>query len=750
MKSSFPVRSSDQWCIEEKSFKPGHIFHYESIFALANGYAGLRGSLEMTPAIGDAGFYIAGVYDRLYGFVHEIVSLPCWLGVGVNVDGFEVDIRRGRLLQYRRWLDMRQGMLFTRIVWRDAGRHTSMWESVRLMHAARRHVGLLWARLTALDYSANLHISSRLDAWLTRHGSASGRNHYADLSFEDNGALGLGMGLTTRNSGIRVFMSARLDAEGAEKRFTDIDDDRAGETLSLKIAKGQTIEFCKRFVAYTSRDTADSRSAALAEAGILAKLAPAEIVGEHVKAWDCVWRDADVEIDGDERMQKALRFNIFHLASLANPDDERVSLGAKGLHGNGYSGLVFWDTEIYLLPFYVFTRPEAARALLKYRWHFLPDARQNAADMGARGAKYPWNSSIQGRDVYGRGWQEHVGSDVAYGLDLYRRATGDEDFYLKYGAQIIVETAEYWTSRAEWNETIGRYVIRNTMGPDEIHGGIDNNAYTNRLAAWHLRRAVHAAEDLRKAGQWESVCAESGIAPSRPEQWAKIAELMYEPFNPQLGFHEQFDGYLKLAERKIDRTMSRMQYTGPVQHSFKPTKVAQQADTILMYYMFADDFPPEMRRKAWRYYEPRCSHTSSLSRCIFSAVAAQVGMVREAYRMFVKSAENDIAAGAEEETENGIHAACMGGTWQAAVMGFAGFHLRNGEPAFDPRLPPRWKRMRFRLKVRGADLAVEIRRTEVRLASDRRARAWVCGRPVEAGPRPVKTPISGGSSRVAS
>ena len=706
--------SSPDWCMTEEGFRPGQLAHYESIFALANGYMGVRASLETNSLLGDPGFYVAGVFDQMYGFAHEIVNLPCWLGLGINVDGFSVDLSKGVMLEYRRTLDMRQGILFTHIVWRDAGMHTTRFELARLVHQSDKHVALQWGTITPLDYSAKVSFTSSIDAWAVKYASPSGAPRLQDAAPRDLGADGIGLAVSTRASGIRVALAARVVATGMTGREVRLTDDRITEAVAVPVEQGKSLAFEKRVVVFTSRDGAAPEALAQAALKELATRPLAAVIDSHTAAWAAIWKNADIRIEGDDRAQKALRFNVFHLASLVNPADDKVSLAAKGLHGNGYNGMVFWDTEIYMLPFYIHTNPAAARALLQYRHNFLDDARENAKALNRKGAYYPWNSSITGRERPWPGWQEHVGSDVAYGIDWYTRATGDAEFWLGPGAEIVLETARYWQSRVERDAARG-YVITGLMGPDEIHGGIKNNSYTNQLVKWHLQRAVELVKELRDAGQWNGLAARLGLTDADVAQWQDISAKIYLRFNAELNLHEQFEGYLELKEKAIDRSLSRMQYTGPIQHSFRPTKVAQQADTVLMYWMFAELFAADVRRAGYKYYEPRCSHTSSLSRCIYAAVAAQVGMLKEAYRQFLLSAEADFVAGAEMESESGIHAACMGGTWLAAITGFGGVWVRGATLELRPQLPARWKRLAFPLIWHGVTLEVEIDPKAVRV-----------------------------------
>jgi beta-phosphoglucomutase len=714
MTMQYNAPSEDIWCMTEEGFNPALIAHYESIFALTNGYMGMRASLETNPSLGDAGFFIAGVFDNVQGHIHEIVNLPIWVGIGMNVDGFPVDLRKGVLLEYKRTLDMKQGILFTHIVWRDAANHTTCFELATLVHQTEKHLGLQWGTITPLDYSANVGFESTLDAWTIKYGCPSKTPRLKDHKTAPLENKGISIAVSTKGTGLRIAMASIINATGAENRKCKASDDRISETMTVPVKEGEPLHFHKKAIAFTSRDGENPEGLAATELTRFENTSLQDLIASHVNAWTEVWNRTDIQIEGDTRAQKAIRFNCFHLAALANPSDDRLSIGAKGLHGNGYAGVYFWDTEIYMLPFYTHTNPASAKAFLKYRHHMLEDARKNAESMEQKGAFYPWNSSITGRGYHWPKWQEHVGSDVAYGIDWYVRATGDTEFLHNDGAEIIFETARYWQHRVEPSKERG-YEITGLMGPDEIHRDIANNAFTNYLVKWHLNRAAELAVELEKAGLWTAMSAKLNLSTSDVKSWSTIAEKIYFPFDEERNIHEQFEGYFQLPEKMIDRSLSRMQYTGPVQHSFCPTKVAQQADTILMYWMFQKDFPEDVRKAGYKYYEPRCSHTSSLSRCIFAPIAAQTGLVEEAYRQFMLSAEADFSEGIEMESESGIHAACMGGTWLAAVTGFGGVWPRGDVLCLAPCLPAHWKGLAFPFAWQGNVLEIEVRPGAVRV-----------------------------------
>jgi kojibiose phosphorylase len=704
--------SDDSWLVNEDAFDPQRVAHYETLFTLANGYAGVRGSIETNPNLGTPGFYVAGVFDQVRDFEHEIVNLPCWLPIHANLDGFEFDLSKGKVLEYRRSLDMRQGLLFTTILWQNEIKWVFRWESVRLLHQVDKHVSLICGRITALTSGGNLQLSTSLDAWAVKHGSCSGGTRYGDIHTYDVEGIGIGVDVTTRKTGIKVAEATSLSVQGSSKRRVDADDDRIRESHSVPLQLNQPVYFEKRTAVYTSRDTDDPVAAAKAELQRVNEADTQQLVTSHTKAWEKLWQAADITIEGDPRAQQDIRFNIFHLMSLANPADDGVSLGAKGLHGNGYKGLVFWDTEVYLVPHFIYTDPAAARAMLQYRHHFLPDAVENARANGRQGAYYPWNSSLTGREASWPGWQEHVGSDIAYAVDQYVQSTCDSEFLIQYGAELIIATAQYWPSRVEFDAGKG-YVIRDLTGPDEIHSNIDNNTFTNYLVKWHLNRALRAIDELRAVGAWGPLASKYGITDGDIEKWREIADGMYINFSSSHGFHEQFDGFFQLKQAEIDRDMTQMEYTGPVLHSFRPTQVSKQADTVLMHFLFPHDFSQDVTRRAYEYYEPRCAHTSTLSRGMHACVAARLGITDEAYQQFLLSAEVD--TGPMAECDTGIHAASLGGNWQAVVMGFAGFSIREGKPSFDPHLPGNWERLAFKLQWQGKTISVDARQGELRL-----------------------------------
>jgi trehalose/maltose hydrolase-like predicted phosphorylase len=420
-----------------------------------------------------------------------------------------------------------------------------------------------------------------------------------------------------------------------------------------------------------------------------------------------------------------LRFAIYHLNSAADPGDESVSIGARGLTGDDYHGHVFWDTEIFLLPFYVLTWPAAARALLMYRFHTLPQARAKAARMGWRGALYAWESAASGaemtpEEVLGPdrqvihilcGTQEqHISADIAYAVWHYWHATGDDGFLLEAGAEIMLETARFWSSRARL-EADGRCHIRGVIGPDEYHEHIDDNAYTNVMARWNIRRALDIAAALRERWPacWTTLAGRLHLDDAELKRWQAAADTLVAGLQPATGLFEQFAGYFGLEDIDLAKYAGRTVPMDVVlgRERTQQSQVVKQADVVALLGLLPDEFKGEAAAVNFRYYEPRCSHGSSLSPAMHGLVAARLGYTEMALGFLRKTADIDLAD-TQVATDGGIHIAALGGIWMLTVLGFAGLSLRDDGIDIDPHLPGDWHRLTFRVQWRGRCLKIRI------------------------------------------
>ncbi len=442
-------------------------------------------------------------------------------------------------------------------------------------------------------------------------------------------------------------------------------------------------------------------------------------------------------MQGDGPAAQALRFAVYHLNSVANPDDERVSVGARALTGDEYLGHVFWDTEVYLLPFYTLTWPAAARALLLYRFHTLPGAREKALADGWRGAMYAWESADTGEettpdrvmtpegnlvDVLSGKLEQHITADVAYAVRQYWLATGDDEFMRVAGAEILLDTARFWASRASL-EADRQSHIRDVIGPDEYHEHIDDNAFTNVMARWNIRRGIEVAAWLRAKAQerWTELSTQLDLQESELAAWTSVADTLVTGFDAKTGMFEQFAGYFGLEDIDLagyaDRTMPMDVVLG--RERTQRSQVVKQADVVAMLAMQTEDFPQAVRRANFDYYAPRCGHGSSLSRAMHAIAAARLGDVEAALRYFHDSTALDLSD-ATAGAAGGVHIAALGGLWQVAVFGFAGLAFDADSLRFDPLLPDGWRHLRFAMQWRGRKLHISIDAANGRFAAELR------------------------------
>jgi trehalose/maltose hydrolase-like predicted phosphorylase len=439
------------------------------------------------------------------------------------------------------------------------------------------------------------------------------------------------------------------------------------------------------------------------------------VVSEHETAWAARWRCSEVEVDGDDAARRSLRFAVYHLNSAANPSDERVSIAARALTGDDYHGHVFWDTEIFLLPFYILSWPEAARALLMYRYGTLDAARAKADRMGWRGALYAWESADSGAEatptqvigpdrqvveVYSGKLEQHISADVAYAVWQYWLGTGDEEFLLAAGAEMMLETARFWASRA-MPEGDRRCHIRSVIGPDEYHENIDDNAYTNVMARWNIQRALDVSAMLRERWpeRWAALSRQLGLGDGELERWRNVAVNMATGLDERTGVYEQFHGYHALEEIDLKAYSGRSVPMDVVigRDRTQRSKIIKQADVVALLALLPEEFPGDMGMANFNYYAPRCGHGSSLSRAMHGIAAARLGASELALDFFRQTAAIDLADNCVA-IDGGLHIAALGGIWQMAVFGFAGLSLNSNSIAFNPRLPAGWRRLCFRVQ----------------------------------------------------
>jgi trehalose/maltose hydrolase-like predicted phosphorylase len=708
---------SDQtWLIEHEGLDPLRERAVESLFALSNGNIGTRAALPLGSVRSTRATFLAGVFidHQLEGADRELVRAPECMGFRFSIAGRRAGIGPDEVLEYRRTLDMRRGELTFSWLHRDPqGRLTS----VRILACASladRRLLLQRIEVTPENYTG------KCAAELVLAAPRTGASRQLLPVFRD-GTLGLA---DESSSPLIACSAATTVSWQVESPKPAANERSVAQRWTWDAQLGRTYRL-DRIVAFaTARDGPDSiaQSRARLERPAAAGLDAA--LHAHEQAWSRRWDVAEVRLDGDPELQRALHFAGYHLIGAANPEDDRVSIGARGLTGEAYKGHVFWDTEIYMLPFYILTDPGTARALLMYRFHALPAARQKAATLDYRGALYAWESADDGREAAPRevvgpagevipiltGAQEHhISADVAYAAWQYWRATQDDTFLCTAGAEILLETARFWASRATF-EPDGYYHIRRVIGPDEYHETIDDNAYTNGMAAWNLRRGSDAAAWMAGhfPAEWGGLRERLGLGDAELGAWNRIADAMFQSVSAT-GVIEQFEGYSHLEDIDLSSHQPRAAPMDVLlgRERTRQTRVVKQADAVLLVHLLWDQLPAEVREATFHYYEPRTAHGSSLSPGIHAAVAARLGDLELALGYLRQAAATDLQDGMGNAA-GGVHMGALGSLWQGTVMGFGGVEILDDMLRLNPRLPQEWHRMGFKLRWRERTIDVRV------------------------------------------
>lgn len=723
------------WVMVDDEFTPAREHEFESLFAVSNGYLGCRGSLPFGTAMSAPTVFLAGVFDVVPPSMQpELATVPGWTLLSQDIGPQRLAMKELEVSGHRRLLDMRQGLFRREFRFGSRGGPMLRISFLRLASLTERHALLQSSLCVSETYSGPMEIRSGflLAPGMTEHAFAPAVSCRETpfgpvLVFEHQTQTGIAIALALAN---RFY-----GADGTPDPCIGRCAGRIDETLKIEVEAGKPYRNDWLHVCYTSRDTQRPADAALARVCRLLADGTPKLTQRHVDAWRAHWRTTDVEIDGDLEAQRALRFASYHLMSAANPDDERVSIGARALTGPGYKGHVFWDTEIFLLPFYILTDPPAARALLMYRYHTLAASRENAHRRGYAGALYAWESADSGQDVTPShaiaptgevlpvltGEQaHHISADVAYATWQYWQVTGDDAFLCEAGGEILLETARFWASRGRF-ESDGCYHIRQVIGPDEYHYSVDDNAYTNWMAQWNLERAVAAARILaeRFPQHWCALAERIRLAEDEIRAWQSIAGAMYLGINAEHGVIEQFAGYLALDDIDFAQYAPRSLPIDVLlgRQRTQRSKAIKQADAVMLLHLSGARIPFELAQTSFRYYEPRTAHGSSLSPAIHALVAARLGDIDLALRYFRQAREIDLADNMGNASA-GVHIAALGGLWQAAVFGFAGLSLNDDGLGFVPHCPAAWGAIRFALLWRRqrVEVHVEAARLEVRVA----------------------------------
>ena len=707
------------WLLIEPDFDPAQLHHRETVFTIGNGYLGTRGTFEEGYPRASPSTLINGVYDSVPVMYTELVNCPDWLPLVVIVNGDRFRMDQGEVLSYERSLDLRRGVLTRSVRWRSPTNKTVDLKFERFASLADQQVVALRCQITPVDFDGFIEVQASINGYPENQGF----NHWEWLN-QGKTDRGVWLQVRTRSSRIELAMASGITISGIEasQQVSSVPG-YPTLTTTFMATMGQTVTIENLLIVFTSREVESPVTAAQEKLAALPDYST--VLSAHEQAWNQNWEASDIVIEGDVRAQLAVRYNLFQLLIAAPRHDDRVSIPAKTLAGFGYRGHVFWDTEIFILPFFTYTQPAIARNLLNYRYHTLPGARRKAAYYGYKGAMFAWESADTGDEVTPR-WASpndpyaediriwcrdreiHISADIAYGAWYYWKATGDDAWMRDCGAELILDTAVFWRSRVEWNTKQERYEIREVIGADEYHEhDVHNSAFTNRMAQWHLEKAMivfdwlfhqypDKAIELQKTLQLTS---------ERRSRWQDIINNLWISYDSTTGLIEEFENFFKIEDIKLadyePRTKSMQSILG-IEGANK-RQVLKQPDVLMLIYLMrqSQEFPYDLKilKTNWDYYAPRTDITygSSLGPAIHAILASDLGDVQEASDRFWQAVLVDLEDTRGNASE-GIHGASAGGIWQAVVWGFGGVQITETGPVAHPHLPPSWTRLKFKLR----------------------------------------------------
>ena len=707
------------WNIIIEGFNKADITKHESIFSLGNGAMGMRANFE-EDYTGDTlqGSYIGGVYypdktrvgwwkNGYPEYFAKVLNAPSWIGLHIKINGELLDLNTClEVNNFRRQLNMKEGWYERSFIAMLPNQQEIQVKVLRFLSLRYDELGALRYEITPLTTEATIEIESYLDSGI-KNSDANWDERFwntLEISSEDNFATILS---ETKKTGFKVhtFMQNQLFIDNKALNISPKENKKEnyiGLLYEVKVKQNQT--FCiEKYGGYSisndyltlTKSKTLSKSIALFDS----------LLENQQEDWAAIWETSDIVIEGDEKAQQGIRFNIFQLNQNYSGKYAHLNIGPKGFTGEKYGGSTYWDTEAYCLPFYMATKgAEVARNLLMYRYNQLDKAIENAQKLGFTGgaALYPM-VTMNGEECHNE-WEItfeeiHRNGAIAFAIYNYTRYTGDESYIKEYGIKVLIAIARFWAQRVSFSAEKQKYVILGVTGPNEYENNINNNFYTNYLASWCLRYAAEQVTTLQK----------EDITKEETQQWLHIAQNIYLPYSEKYGVYLQQDGFLDKDLKPVTAIPAEER---PLNQHWSWDRILRspyikQADTLQGFYFFEDHFTKEELQKHYEFYEPFTVHESSLSPCVHSVLASALGKTEEAYTLYLRTARLDLDD-YNKEVHEGLHITSMAGTWLSIVEGFAGMRVKNGELHFTPRLPKHWKSLSFKVIFQGETKEIKL------------------------------------------
>ncbi|MDF2631704.1 MAG: Kojibiose phosphorylase [Caproiciproducens sp.] len=728
------------WIIDSSDFSAEKTADFGNQYFIGNGYLGVRGTLEEHGKDQLAAINLAGIYDRHGTEWREPLNAPNALFTWVEIDHKAYRLPVCAPIEHRQRLDFECALHSRKTVWET--------ESGTLCVTAQRFASMENLHLICMEYvvfmdfcaHVTLHTGIDCDIW-DIHGP-----HYEKKEMKADGEATTVLA-TAGETKAQVAASERIVCDFEGKQSTHCSDTTILHEIEFE-ADGKRSYTLHKFISiYTTNDGGNPLHDALCCSAAAAETGYEQEKAAHIGKWAALWNNTRMEIEGDDAAMRALNYSIYHLHCIAPRHAESMSIPARGLSGQTYKGAVFWDTEMFMLPFYLYTEPKVARTLLKYRIDTLPGACAKAKEYGFQGAFYAWESQEGGYDAcsdynvtdvftqrpmktYFRDKQLHISADIVYGITQYLKVTEDTSLLEEGAAEVILECANFYRSALVKRADSGQFEIHDVIGPDEYHERVNNNAYTNRMAKFVFHEAAELIHKLLQGSPPLRTKLEKQFNLANILQKFEESERrIYVPqADEETRIIQQFDGYFKLEDISVDAVRGRLldnrEYWGGAYGVASQTQVIKQADAVTMLNLFSGEYDSSTLKSNWDYYEPRTEHGSSLSACMYAMLACRFGEPDLAYPFFMQSATADLNGRGKQWAGlvyiGGTHPAACGGAWLTAIQGFAGVSAENGVLKVHPNLPSKWKYMQFKIHFQDCIYSIEITGQDYKISKEKK------------------------------
>jgi len=733
--------SVDPWKIIEDQFYPEHNRISESLCSIGNGRMGQRANFEEQYS-GDhlQGSYIAGVYypdktkvgwwkNGYPTYFAKVINSPNWIGIDIFVDDEPLDLATCKVKQFSRVLNMKDGTLKRTFIAKLPSKKEIKVEALRFVSIADQEVGAIRYAVTPLNFDGKLKIIPYIDADIENEDSNYRLKFWSELSksSKENESY---IAVKTKKLDFHVCVCMQFDIFQNDKKLSP----RSEPVEKRKYIANEVVVPCKtnhetviyKYASVVSSLYHEKEDIIIDGKNILAKAYRKgfdKLLKEHRAAWDKKWRDSDIVIEGDDAAQQGIRFNIFQLNQTYTGNDESLNIGPKGFTGEKYGGSTYWDTEAYCIAFYLSTADQnVARNLLVYRYKHLARAIENAEKLGfSEGAALYPMVTMNGEECHNE-WEItfeeiHRNGAIAFAIYNYIRYTGDQDYLIHYGLEVLIGIARFWAQRITWSQEKNKYVMLGVTGPNEYENNVNNNWYTNTLACWCLEYTMKALALVKQKDreQYSKILKKAALKEKEEQtQWKHIVDNMYFPEEKHLNIFLQQDGYMD-KEQILAKDLDPAQR--PINQHWSWDRILRscfikQADVLQGLYFLEDRYDITTIRRNFDFYEPRTVHESSLSPCVHSILAAKLGYHDKAYEMYLRTARLDLDD-YNNDTCDGCHITSMAGTWMSIVQGFGGMRVLNDRLHFNPFIPKQWGKYAFKILFRGHLIRITVAQSKV-------------------------------------